>query len=86
VTSDFCRGTVHASGAFAIDRCAQIVVARWLTEQSGGTPDSPMNYSGSAVENPRVAGWSLYGPGAPDTPVRQTTTHLVPFAPFDLGP
>jgi hypothetical protein len=28
VPSDFCRGTVHVAGTFAVDRCAQIVVAR----------------------------------------------------------
>jgi hypothetical protein len=26
-----------------------IVVARWLTGQSGGTPDSPVNYSGACL-------------------------------------
>jgi hypothetical protein len=33
--SDFCHGTVHVSASFAVDRCAQIADARWLTGQSG---------------------------------------------------
>jgi hypothetical protein len=33
-----------------------------------------------------VAAWTLYGPGAPDSPVRQTTSHLVPFAPLNWIP
>jgi hypothetical protein len=54
--SDFCRCTIHASCTFAVDRCAQIVVARWLTGQSGGTPDSPVNYSGVRLREPE-SGW-----------------------------
>jgi hypothetical protein len=33
-----------------------------------------------------VAGSALYGLGAPDSPVRQTTTHLVSFAASNLIP
>jgi hypothetical protein len=30
----------------------QIAVARWLTGQFGGTPDSPVNYSGARLRTP----------------------------------
>jgi hypothetical protein len=62
--SDFCRCTVHFVSTFAVDRCTQIAIARWLTGQSGGTPDSPVNIAKRACENPRVTVWTLYGPGA----------------------
>jgi hypothetical protein len=52
VSSDFATLTVHVSGSIAVDRCAQIAVARWLTGQSGGTPDSPVNYSGARPRFP----------------------------------
>jgi hypothetical protein len=35
VPSDFCCCTVHFVSTFAVDRCTQIVIARWLTGQSG---------------------------------------------------
>jgi hypothetical protein len=83
-----------SSGTFAVDRCVQIVVARWLTGQSGGTPDSPVSYSGAWLREPE-SGWfepctglvhqTLSG-GTPDSPVRQTSAHLVAFAPFELNP
>jgi hypothetical protein len=53
--SDFC---VHCSSlfmesaAFAVDRCAKELLLRGCTGQSGGTPDSPMNYSGARPEKP----------------------------------
>jgi hypothetical protein len=49
-----------------------------------GAPDSPVAHrtiwwiiAESAWRSPRVASWTLYGPGAPDSPVRQTRAHLV---------
>jgi hypothetical protein len=84
--SDFCRCTVHASGTFAVDRCTQIAVARWLTGQSGGTSYNPVNYSGARLRKPEsgcldpVRSWCTG-----HCPVRQTTAHLVPFAPFEFG-
>jgi hypothetical protein len=39
----------------------------WCTGQSGGTPDSPVNYSGARPKNPKVKSSEVYGPGAPDT-------------------
>jgi hypothetical protein len=35
--------------------------------QSGGTPDSPVNYSGVALEKPEGEEFESIGPGAPDT-------------------
>jgi hypothetical protein len=40
------------SSAFAVDRCAKQPLLRWCTRQSGGTPDSPVNYSGACPEKP----------------------------------
>jgi hypothetical protein len=59
---------------------------RWCTGQSGGTPDSPVNYSGAALEKPEttefdhVRSWCTGQSGAPD----QGT--LGSFAPFFLNP
>jgi hypothetical protein len=48
--SDSARTVLHCSfdsPAFAVDRCAKESLLRWCTGQSGGTPDSPVNYSGA---------------------------------------
>jgi hypothetical protein len=48
---------VHSSSvssAFAVDRCGKESLLRWCIGQSGGTPDSPVNYSGAALENPET--------------------------------
>jgi hypothetical protein len=53
--SDFCA---HCSSlfaelaAFAVDRCAKKSLLRWCTGQSGGAPDSPVNYSGERPQKP----------------------------------
>jgi hypothetical protein len=39
----------------------------WHTGQSGATPDSPMNYSGVALQIPEASGLEGIHPGAPDT-------------------
>ena len=45
---------------------------RWYTGQSGDPPDTPVNYSGAALQKPEGEEFSLYGPwgtgqsGAPD--------------------
>jgi hypothetical protein len=76
--SDFCAltlcalfFTVHASERRCSRSLRWVAVAplvhqtvRWIIAERAG-------------ENPRVVVWTLYGPGAPDSPVRQTTTHLV---------
>jgi hypothetical protein len=75
---------VALTRAFAVDHCAEEPLLRWCTGQSGGTSDSPVNYSGARPEKPRVASWSctvlvhrtLSG-GTPDSPVRQTRAHSV---------
>jgi hypothetical protein len=47
---------------------------RWHTEQSGGSPDSPMNYSGAPLKIPEGSEFGFDRPGAPDT-VRWCTGH-----------
>jgi hypothetical protein len=58
-------GAVHASPAdCAADRCAG---DRWLTEQSGAPPDSPVNYSCMPPIFPESDLFTGVQPGAPDT-------------------
>jgi hypothetical protein len=40
---------------------------RWYTGQSGGTPDSPVNYSEASLRIPEGAKFGLKSLGAPDT-------------------
>jgi hypothetical protein len=40
---------------------------RCYTGQSGATPDSPMNYSGVALQKPEAEQFRVDLPGAPDT-------------------
>jgi hypothetical protein len=50
---------------------------------SGGTPDSPVNYSEAPLRIPEGAKFGLESPGAPDSPVRQTRAAFgYPFALF----
>jgi hypothetical protein len=72
--SDFCRGTVLHCSSVRVDRCVQIVVVplvhrtvRWSTGQSGGAPNSPVNYSGAAPRKLEAEEFELIHPGAPDT-------------------
>jgi hypothetical protein len=51
----------HCS-TFADDRCAVGRCSAWCTGQSGGTPDSPVNYSGAVPEKLEGEEFSLYGP------------------------
>jgi hypothetical protein len=63
-------GASHALPAdLAADRCAS---DRWLTEQSGAPPDSPVNYSRTPPKFPESGQFARDQPGAPDT-VRCTT-------------
>jgi hypothetical protein len=57
-----------------------------VLQQSGVTPDSPVNYSGEPPQKPEGEEFSLYGPGAPDSPVRQTRVLFGFFCSFDLNP
>jgi hypothetical protein len=74
---------------------------RWHTRQSGDPPDSPVNYSGGAVQKPKGEEFSLYGPwgtghcpvvhrtlsgGTPDSPVRKTRVLFGFFCSFLLNP
>jgi hypothetical protein len=64
----------HYSSLFLLSEstvACSIVVARWLTGQSGGTPDSPVNYSGARLRFPE-SGWL--------TPVRPWCTGHCPVA------
>jgi hypothetical protein len=45
-----CLLTVSLTRAFAVDRCAEESFFRWCTGQSGGTPDSMVNYSRARSE------------------------------------
>jgi hypothetical protein len=74
------RGTVAYCSSVQSRPLAQIAVAplahrtvRWIIAEG-------------AMEFPRVAGWYLYGPGAPDSPVCQFAAHLSSFAPTKLCP
>jgi hypothetical protein len=51
-----------------------------------GTPDSPVNYNGVALEKPEGEKFAVVRPGAPNSPVRQTRAHLGFFAPFFSNP
>jgi hypothetical protein len=63
-------GAGHVSPAdSAVDRCAG---GRWLTEQSGAPPDSPVNYIRTPPKFPESGMFAGVQPGAPDT-VRCTT-------------
>jgi hypothetical protein len=43
---------------------------------SGGTPDSPVNYSEAPLKIPEGDEFSLKSHGAPNSPVRQTRAHF----------
>jgi hypothetical protein len=60
---------------------------RWHTGQSGGTPDSPVNYSGARSQKPEGEELKSIDPGAPDT-VRCAGPGFssVSFAPLFLNP
>jgi hypothetical protein len=86
------RSVAHCSSessAFAVDRCAKEPLLRWCTGQSGGTPDSPVNYSGACPEKPEggefgvVRSWCTGHCPVPYRTVRCArpghTRFLVPF-------
>jgi hypothetical protein len=54
--------SAHTIHAFADDRCADSRCSAWCTRQSGGTPDSSMNYSGAASEKPEAEEFGVYDP------------------------
>jgi hypothetical protein len=90
VPSDFVALTsvaaLFTSSELLQSTVAQIVVARWLTGQSDGTPDGPVNYSGARLRKPEsgcldpVRSWCTGQSGAPDH-----NTHGS-FCSFELDP
>jgi hypothetical protein len=61
-------GTVHCSlFTFAVDRWRCSRYSAWHTEQSGATPNSPVNYSGGQFQKPEGGKFAVILPGAPDT-------------------
>jgi hypothetical protein len=85
--SAHCSCTVHT---FANDRCAVSRCSVWRTGQSGGPLNSPVNYSGAALQKPEGEELESITPGAPDTVLWHTGQSGVPdqgslrflFAPF----
>jgi hypothetical protein len=64
-----------------------------LSRCSAGLPDSPVNYSGEALQKPEGEEFESIAPGAPDTvggapdsPVRQTRVLFGFFCSFVLNP
>jgi hypothetical protein len=79
--------------------CSAFAGVRWSrplhwSRCSAGTPDSPVNYSGAAVQKPEGEEFSMYGPwGTGHCPVAHRTIQCarlgfssVSFAPFFLNP
>jgi hypothetical protein len=84
--SDFyahCSCTIHT---LADDRCVVSRCSAWRTGQSGGTPDSPVDYSGAAPQKPECGKFEGVRPWAPDSPVRQTRVLFGFFCFFLLNP
>jgi hypothetical protein len=67
---------VNYSGADSRSRRVQSRSPLGHRTLSGGTPDSPVNYSGAPLRIPEVVEFSLEFPGAPDSPVRQAKAHF----------
>jgi hypothetical protein len=47
--------------AFAVDHCTKESLLRWCTGQFGGTPDSPVNFSGAHLEKPDGGEFGVVG-------------------------
>jgi hypothetical protein len=99
VPSDFAALTsaAHCAALFLLSKsivARWIAVARWLIGQFGGTPDSPVNYSGARLHFPE-SGWLTlirtwctgHCPVAHRTVRCARPQHIqVLFAPFELVP
>jgi hypothetical protein len=84
--SDFCAHCSCAVHTFADDHCTVSRGFAWCTGQSGGTPDSPVNYSGAAPEKPKGEEFRLYGPWCTGhCPVCQTRVLIGFFCSFLLN-
>jgi hypothetical protein len=95
--SDSACTVLHCSSdhcAFAVDRSAGLSLLRWCTRQSGGTPDSPVNYSGERLKKPESGQFSLVQSWCTEhCPVAHRTVSDAPdqgtlgsFAPLYLNP
>jgi hypothetical protein len=71
---------------FADDRWRSSRCSAWHTGQSSATPESPMNYSGVALQKPEAEQFRVDLPGAPDSPVRQTRAAFGWFSSFLFEP
>jgi hypothetical protein len=93
--------TVRALFTLSVNRCAGDRCSAWHTGQSGGTPDSLVNYSGERPQKPKGEEFSLYGPwctghcpvvhrtlssGTSDSLLRQTRVLFGFFCSFLLNP
>jgi hypothetical protein len=94
ICSDFCR--VHCAELSMSESTVarRWPLLRWLTGQSGGTPNSPMNYSEGAPGKPEGEEFEVDPPwGTGHCPVAHRTVRCarpgstsVSFAPFFLDP
>jgi hypothetical protein len=71
---------------FADDRWYSSRCSAWHTGQSSGTPDSPVNNSGVALQKPEAVQFKVDLLGAPDSPVRQTRAAFGWFCSFIFEP
>jgi hypothetical protein len=62
---DSARTVALLQVSVGVDRCAD-------SRCSAGTPDSPVNFSGAALQKPKGGKFEVVQPWAPDSPVRQT--------------
>jgi hypothetical protein len=73
--SDFCAA-LFRSDISTLDRwMSKESFFYWLTGQSGGTPDSPVNYSRARLQILESGWFGVVRPGAPDSPVRHFSAH-----------
>jgi hypothetical protein len=69
-----------------VDRYARQPLLRWHTRQSGGTPDSPVNYSGAVLQKPEGGKFEVVRLWVLDSQVRLTRVLFGFFCFFLLNP
>jgi hypothetical protein len=85
--SYFCHGTVAHYNFCSRPLVCRESLLRWLTGQSGGTTDSPVNYSGGCPGIPESGWfWVVQAWGTGQCPVRQKLSHSSPLTPNKLCP
>jgi hypothetical protein len=62
-----CAHCSRSMFTFVDDRWRSSRCSTWHTGQSSATPDSPVNYSGVALQKPEAEQFRVDLPGAPDT-------------------